>query len=783
MPPFNPKKYTKDLRPRFRSWDELNAYQNAQKVKESDREVPAPTPENDSMNDLNRFANYLNFSNLGWDPAPDGTIPKDRAGNSRLFALRVGEDGREQVVPLDGREPPLRSQAFWEEVQRGGVFAFPAGDDRPVQVQLSYTGTSTYPTFSKPVDLKDLPMSAPPPAPRRPNLFKRAVHAMFKNAFKQDFDTYARQKTQHDNWSASREAVKEQVSKLCAGRTGLHDQELADVALEQKRRAEAAEKERLRDQLAAAKKKTTAVEKAMSQAKAAWEPEPKIFEDENTKKRYPGRTVKAETGSVYDRLYHRKVTMKSGRQVTHEGFFNIDTFDDVKPIGKDQLDLGSIHKGESGKSFDTEDFVALTLAGTAVPRIGVQGLPYTSTADTTQVEALKGLKTTKMVDGKPVEKPCFTEEEALTLAADGPSMHYVTDVMDAAPRDGSGKFAKPVVEPARQLVKEALNQYKSGDPKALGEIIAHGIRRSSGDVTGKEAPPGTSWKGEMKYAGRLVEMLDADPKLADAAREAGMKEADLNTVRGAGELLKLDEKGAKANEKLAQAAAEGKDLPPEEKKQAIKDVIMAKLAVETMAKENAEKPCPEYDEMFNGPLYMEAYGMKGDEPGKLSKLKEECEKTGKLRPMPPPGRIYVDTASSLLETLKFQKKERPAAVILLNSPTYRKNLEKTAEQLLQEDKLMQKNPDQLVQELKYGAVEQRYDLGPRAMGLMSKNGYLDEPHRKEMAREVKSPAKARELADAFEAKQSQARMQEEPRKQNELAPKGPVDPEAEQPVV
>ena len=69
------------------------------------------------------------------------------------------------------------------------------------------------------------------------------------------------------------------------------------------------------------------------------------------------------------------------------------------------------------------------------------------------------------------------------------------------------------------------------------------------------------------------------------------------------------------------------------------------------------------------------------------------------------------------------------------------------------------------------------------MGLMSKNGYLDEPHRKEMAREVKSPAKAQELADAFEAKQPQARMQEGPQKQNELAPKDPKVPEAEQPVV
>ena len=48
---------------------------------------------------------------------------------------------------------------------------------------------------------------------------------------------------------------------------------------------------------------------------------------------------------------------------------------------------------------------------------------------------------------------------------------------------------------------------------------------------------------------------------------------------------------------------------------------------------------------------------------------------------------------------------------------------------------------------------------------------------------IDSPAKAQELADAFEAKQPQARMQEGPQKQNELAPKDPKVPEAEQPVV
>ena len=769
MPPYNPDLYKKDVRPRFKNWDELNALQDELKIGTLYREVPAPTPENDSSNNLNRFANNLSFKNLGWEPAPDGTVPKDRNGNSRLFALHVGEDGRDVMVPLDGKDPPLRSQAFWDDVQRGNVFAIPAGDDRPVQVQLKYTGNTTIPDFSKPIEPKDLPMSPAPPEPRRPNIFKRAIHVMFKRAFKQEFDAYTKEKAAQDNWRAGVEKTRKQVSDICDNRSGILAQEKEDAAREKQRRAEAAERERLQNQLTTAKEKTTMVEVAMSKAKAVWEPEPKILEDEASLKRYPGRTIKAGQDSIYNRLYHREVT-RNGKKETQEGFFNIDTFGDVKPIGKDQLDLNSIHKGDSGKTFDTEDFVALTLAATAIPRIGVNGIPYSPEPDNTQVEAMMNLKVTEMVDGKPVEKPRFTKEEATMLASDVLHMHYTTDVMEPQTRDNSGRFAKPVVEPARQLTKNALNRYKEGNPKDLAEIVAHGIRSCACNVTGKEAPPGRAWKGEMKYAGKLVEMLDADPKLAEAARKAGMKEADLNTVRGVNELMKLDQKGADANLKLAEAASGEKVLTPEEKKQAVKDVLMAKMALETMVKENKDKPCKEYDEMFMGPMGLGAYGQGQNEGPEVLKIRTESKK-GVPRPLPPPGKIYEDTGGNLADALKCQKKERPAAVILLSSPTYRKNLEKAAEQIIQEDKLLEKSPDQLTQELDYGTTADRTKTGERAMAIMSRNGVLDEVHRKEMAREVKNPAQAQELADAFAANQAQVPKQEAPQKQGELAPK------------
>jgi len=632
---YNQKLYKNEPKRRFRSWSELDSMQTAAEVGKYEREHRLD-PENDTMGFLRKLPNNLSVEKLGWEPGPDGSIPKDAGGNSRMYIISCKDDGTEVLTPYDGKEPPVRSSAFWENVQLGNVFAFPAGDSKPVQLQLSHSDSSRGLSFSRPLEPEEIPGTQPPDPPVRPNVFKRAIHRIFKRAFRQEFEAYRQQKAKTEQWETNLAKCKSELEKIGKNRESLCKAEQAQLAEAKKKKAEAAERQRLQDQVKDARKELELPRRGMERARCAWEPEPKVIETEETKKLFPGRTVKAEPGSLYEKLYTQTLVDEETGKITEvTGFFNKTDFGDVKPIGKDQLDLDTIKKGRSGKSFDTYDFTALTLAATAIPRIGIKGAPHTSAEDPTAVEALANLEV-KIIDkenGKEeVIKP-FSREEAVMYVSDDPAMHYTTDVMEETPRAGVGRFAKYVNEPARQHVKDALNQYKAGDPSALGEIVAHGIRSVSSCIANKDNIPGDSFKAQVMYSGNLLEMLDADPALKKSAMDAGMKEKDLNTVRGMHKAVQLDRKGAEANLKLAQAAAEGKDLPKDEKMRALRDMIVGKIAIQSIIKENMNTPCPEYDRL-SGPVMAQSYG---SDPKELAII-EEMRSKGPLPP-PPKGRL------------------------------------------------------------------------------------------------------------------------------------------------
>jgi len=738
---YNEKKYIKDILPRFRNWDELNSTQDAAGISEPYRQKPM-TAENDVFSRLTYLSRQFNFDNLGWTPGPDGIIENDANGNSRLYIIMPQDDGTDTLVPCNGKEPSIQSYEFWDLVQRGNVLAFPAGDTKPVQLQMIFQSSNAELSFSSPLEPGTIPDSNAPASPKLPNVFKRAIHRIFSFAFRAEFEQYARDKSIVDKWNTSRSTVKNTLAKISSDREKLIGQEKAVVQETVRQKAVEAENKRLLHNMNEAQIKANIVDSVMETAKCAWEPEPKIFEDETTKKLYPGRTVKEKKGGVYDVLYSRmEINSKTGEPFRTYGYFTADAFGKLKPIGRDQLDLNSVKIGKSGKSLDAYDFTALALAATAVPRIGIRGIPFTSNKDTTVIDQLNNLTYVYEDEktGKKTEKKPFSEDEALLLATDFPSMHYTTDVIAKNPRDGVGtSFAEPVMEPARQLTAKALNDYKAGDPTALGEIISHGIRQVSSVIAAKDSIPGESYKGQMIYAGRLVEMLDADPALKQAAINAGMQETDMLNVRGNAEAVKLDILGTKANVKFAEAAANGTDLPEESKKAALRDMIVGKIAIQSFVRENRLKPCPEYDE-FMDKAFKNAYGMTDKEKNVI----EQNRNNGKLDTPPPKGRMYMHNVIPISDYIKGNKRERPAASILLNSPTYRSNLEKVADQIIKEDNLMEKSPDQIVKKIGYLKSNNSFELGDRAMANLTKNGLLDEESRKQMAEEIKDPSIAK----------------------------------------
>ena len=83
----------------------------------------------------------------------------------RMFILQQSQNdaAADEMKDLDSAGVPFGSLEFWKEVQKGNVFAYPAGSAQPVQLRLD-TSVPGHPVFgySQPIDPEDIPMREKP---------------------------------------------------------------------------------------------------------------------------------------------------------------------------------------------------------------------------------------------------------------------------------------------------------------------------------------------------------------------------------------------------------------------------------------------------------------------------------------------------------------------------------------------------------------------------------------------------------------------------------------------
>ncbi len=192
--------------------------------------------------------------------------------------------------------------------------------------------------------------------------------------------------------------------------------------------------------------------------------------------------------------------------------------------------------------------------------------------------------------------------------------------------------------------------------------------------------------GAYRASGNILRLLDADPKLMEAARKAGMKQEDLKAVRGGYAAFEMNEKALRSNVKLAEAGVEGKPLSAEEKRACVKDIIKAQVALQSFALQNRKTPVPEADKLLDRLPRMELHN-------------SIC-------------RIYAS---------------KPVTAMLLTSEKYQKVLDQVADEIIEADKLMEKDPIALVETLDVGMDNLK--IGNRGMEIMLKGNLLDEPTR------------------------------------------------------
>ena len=224
-----------------------------------------------------------------------------------------------------------------------------------------------------------------------------------------------------------------------------------------------------------------------------------------------------------------------------------------------------------------------------------------------------------------------------------------------------------------------------------------------------------------------------DPKLKEAAFQAGLKEKNLWTVEGSLELEKLHQAAAEVNVKLFQAAVDGKELSAEEKAQAVKSIVKAQVATQSMLLDNTKSQGAKYDKYFADFINGEMPPGDKNNPRKSDYYQEN----GELN-MPKKGVPYVTSGMHMTESMKRYYKEKPVSVMLLKTQTGQKNLDTIADQIIAEDKLLNLPTKDLANKLDFAASQSSTSYGKRSIRMMAEQGMVTNNTMQDLQQELKT---------------------------------------------
>lgn len=141
-------------------------------------------------------------------------------GTPRVFFTVPGQDGVEGIKNL--HETGMQNwwgKDFWNQVQMGNVFVYPARSDKPCQLQLGKDDQGNWQlSVSRPLEAGEIPQRVAP----KPNGWQRFWNRIYSGFYKDVCQIY-------DNREKSAEAVKNNVSQMNDRRKETDKSKEADV--------------------------------------------------------------------------------------------------------------------------------------------------------------------------------------------------------------------------------------------------------------------------------------------------------------------------------------------------------------------------------------------------------------------------------------------------------------------------------------------------------------------------------------------------------------------------
>lgn len=168
---------------------------------------------------------------------------------------------------------------------------------------------------------------------------------------------------------------------------------------------------------------------------------------------------------------------------------------------------------------------------------------------------------------------------------------YTTDLSREGklnPREGCGNYFPNVVGPARDGAVAAIRDYQKGNPEKLGHMIGQGIHVGESMLQHSTADK-KDFVAVNGLIGQAAKLLDRDPELMKAAKEAGMTDADLEMARGDAKYLEIINKNEWATERLRAADSGEIQLSDQERRECINTRLAFEVLNQEIAGELAEQ--------------------------------------------------------------------------------------------------------------------------------------------------------------------------------------------------
>lgn len=614
----------------------------------------------------------------------------------RLFVLGVDENGESKVFDLSQVDIQAGSDEFWKQVQRGNVFAYPAGQNDPVQLQVgvSESGGLKLGT-SKPVTEENLP---------EPPVYKLSMWQKFASWF----GFYKKEVHMAEHREEEQNSLKSKLALMQDLRSHTK-KEQKDKEAEDVREGERilAERKKL-EQLEALRPEKDRLKLGMKVMTDVFVPQPRFSPDLEKIPSGPNK---------------------------REGLYTKEHFNSLKVYDKKDIDLETIHIGDSGQAVSEEEFASVTMYALWNPKNSMRG--YNQMNPDIHGE-------------KSLTELGFEKKDIPTLLTSRSRGWWSTDLfIQPKPRDNEGSYFKDVTNYGRKDAVEAFQAYKAGDKTKLAQIIADGVNMAADDmkVTGRKLTDQNN--AVIVTSGKLVDLMEKDPELKTLALEQGMKKDHLKVVEGNRVLHKISQDALDAEYEIKKAKLEGRELGTEEKTKYAKAMVKKDLAVRRLYADN-DKEAPEAEEK----IAIIATSAKPVNMMDSNKWKKNPNK----RPSPGAGKIWMDTMQHCNGSIHKVYRPLPESLGQLSAQKGQEALDKIAEQVVKQENMAQKPTEWLANEIDNPTIDMTKSMADAIQKVANPNA----PVKNEQAQpavqkenEVAPKKTVKDMANMFEPKKNE----------------------------